>query len=213
LKLARWRCKGSIGKAIQYWVTNGLELEEPSKNLADLYFRRWPIQENFFIELNKELPVREAKAKEIKIEKEEVSRELVQCRKTLDTLITNGLRDGKELGNAAARHQLTLAHYEAVDIKDRKAEKNYTERRAQQEKSNASLIEIKEKKEKLIPLKTIRKIDVELDKILTATKLTFSLLITFVLREYLLVHRYHHKHFFRAYYALREDAKSQRMIM
>jgi hypothetical protein len=209
-------------------LTNGLELEESGKNLADLYFRRWPIQENFFkaagpiglkehrgncgemvanvaieskleklerqerkcekkiIELNKELPVREAKAKEIKIEKEEVSRELVQYRKTLDTLITNGMRDGKEIGNAAARHQLTLAHYEAVDIKDRKAEKVYTELRAQQEKSNASLTEIKEKKEKLTPLKTIRKIDVELDKILTATKLTFSLLITFVLREYLL---------------------------
>lgn len=209
-------------------LTNGLELGESGKNLADLYFRRWPIQENFFkdagpvglkehrgncgemvvniaveskleklerqerkiekkiIELNRELPVREAKAKKTKIEKEEASKELAQRRKKLDTLITNGLRDGKELGNAAVRHQVALAHYEAVDIKNIKAEKIYTERRAQQEKSNVNLIEIKEKKEKFIPLKTIRKIDVELDKILTATKLTFSLLITFVLREYLL---------------------------
>jgi len=49
----------------------------------------------------------------------------------------------------------------------------------------ASLKKLTERRTKLEPQRVIRELDVELDRILTATKLTASLLLTFAIREYL----------------------------
>ena len=48
-----------------------------------------------------------------------------------------------------------------------------------------SLAKATARRKKLEPRRTIRKLDVALDTVLTATKLTAALLITFVVREYL----------------------------
>ena len=210
-------------------LTNGLELGESGRDLADLYFARWPLQENAFKEggalglaehrgncadmvaniavetkleklgrqrraaetkladLEGQRGSRELEAKKAGDEYHEATTELQQRRTKLDALIGVGLRDGKELGQAAVGHQAALARTEATAIANRKAQAKKEENRSKRESLTAVTEKIAGEEAKLSKLKMIRRLDVEPEKILTATKLALSLLITFALREYLAI--------------------------
>jgi hypothetical protein len=208
-------------------LTNGLELGATGKDLADLYFERWPIQENFFkdggavgiaehrtnraeivvnvaVESKLEKLGRQQQAAEARLvdleknreshqtgacraaeELEEATNELNVRRERLDELVAKGMRDGKDLGQAAVSHHVALARTEAATIANRKAQAKKEKLEAQIEKLAANRERIQKEQTKLRPLEQIRQLDVEPDKILTATKLALMLLTTFALREYL----------------------------
>jgi hypothetical protein len=115
----------------------------------------------------------------------DASSELNERRGKLDSLITAGVRDGKELGQAAISHQVSLARMEAADIANRKAREKREEMDSKREKLTAAIEKVTSEEDRLRPLTKIRRLDVEPDKILTATKLALSLLLTFSIREYL----------------------------
>lgn len=208
-------------------LTNGLTLGAQGRELADLYFGRWPLQENFFkdggavwlaehrtncaeivvnvaVESKLERLGRQqqaAQAKLVDLEKnrescqegarrtagelDEATNELRARRKKLDELVAKGLRDGKELGQAAVGHQVALARTESATIANKRAQEKKEKLKTQVEKLTADGERIALAQKKLRPLARIRQLDVEADKILTATKLALLLLATFALREYL----------------------------
>jgi transposase len=208
-------------------LTNGLALGAKGKELADLYFSRWPLQENFFkeagpvwlaghrtncadvvanvaVESKLERLGRQREAVETKIADLEKGREALQAkartaadewadastdlasrRKELDSLIAKGLRDGKKLGQAAVGHQVGLARSEAAAIANKRAQEKWDDAQSRRTKLMAEVDRIAKEQKKLSPLVRIRQLDVEPDKILTATKLALAMLISFALREYL----------------------------
>jgi hypothetical protein len=208
-------------------LTTGLSLGMEGRDLADLYFARWPIQENAFkeweavgldqhrgnsgrmvanIAVVTELEKLESRAK---AEKEELSQlaaakphleeklnhqrsehrravdALETRRRRLDALVAEGRMEGKQLGRAAVEHQEALKRTEtakrALDIAEVASQKN-DERTI---KLDAQLAKLTAQRAKFEQQRVVRQLDVELDRVLTAAKLTCALLITFVLREYL----------------------------
>jgi hypothetical protein len=208
-------------------LTTGLSLGMEGRDLADLYFARWPIQENSFkewaavgldqhrgnsgrmvanIAVVTELERLESRAKAEKEElrqlttakahlAEELKRQrsehrravdaLATRRSRLDALVTAGRMEGRQLGKAAIEHQEAMKRTEAakraLDIAEKASMKN-DERTI---KLDAQLAKVTAQRAKLEQQRVIRQLDVELDRVLTAAKLTCALLITFVLREYL----------------------------
>jgi hypothetical protein len=214
-------------KADTVLLTTGLALGMEGRELADLYFARWPIQENAFkdgaalglqehkgncgrvvanVAVITELERLEARAKleeeervrlvEAKVELEEeyllLQREqksavsaLATRRGRLDALVTQGLREGNQLGRAAIEHQQALVRAEAAALDCDAAKKALLRNDARVVELETNRATVAARRQKLEPQQTIRQLDVALDSVLTAAKLTCALLITFALREYL----------------------------
>jgi len=208
-------------------LTTGLSLGMEGRELADLYFARWPIQENAFKEgaavdlakhrgncgrmvaniavvtelerlkaqvkggkaerrdLTKETPRLEETLKSTRREHQRAVDALAVRRGRLDVVVTEGLREGKRFAKASVEHQQAMVRAEATqtlfDDAQQALKTNITKATALEEK----LAKATARSTKLEPRRTIRKLDVALDTVLTATKLTAALLITFVVREYL----------------------------
>jgi hypothetical protein len=208
-------------------LTTGLLLGMEGRDLADLYFARWPIQENAFkdgaavgldqhrgnsgrmvanIAVITELERLESRAQA----EEEEQRQLVEAkpgleeelkrqrsehqravgalatrRGRLDALVAEGRLEGKQFGRAAVEHQEALVRTETSEHAFRVAQEALKQNQERSNELEARLEKMKARRAKLEQQRTIRQLDVELDRVLTATKLTCALLITFVLREYL----------------------------
>lgn len=208
-------------------LTTGLALGMEGQDLADLYFARWPIQENAFKEgatvgldqhrgncgrmvanvaVVTELERLEARVKAGTAERLQLAEEkaglakraleaqrvhqratstLATRRTRLDALVAAGRRDGKQLGTAAIEHQAALLRSESTAADFAKTQALETRAVSRASDLDAMLAEAAARSEKLEHQRNIRQVDVALDMVLTAAKLTCALLITFVLREYL----------------------------
>lgn len=208
-------------------LTTGLSLGLEGRALADLYFARWPIQENAFkegaaVDLNEhrgicgrmvanvavvtelerlesrmktEQQQRQALAtaetgleealKKVRSEHQRAVDALATRRQRLDALVAAGRTDGKQLGKAAVEHQGALVRAEATQRTFDGAQKALKENLTRGAELDAALEKAAARQQKLEPMRVIRQLDVALDTVLTATKLTATLLITFALREYL----------------------------
>ncbi len=208
-------------------LTTGLQLGMEGRDLADLYYQRWPLQENAFkegaaVHLNEHrgncgrmvsnvavvtelerLAKREgadhqklrdlvkegrrlAKTSEqAKHEAAWATERLLVRRRRLEALIERGRVEGKQLGRAAIEQQAALREAEQAERARSQAEQHEQQNKKQQARLNERLVEARQRQEHLEPRRQIRQVDVELDSVLTAMKLTASMLISFVLREYL----------------------------
>lgn len=208
-------------------LTTGLSLGMEGRDLADLYFARWPIQENAFkegatVDLDEhrgncsqmvaniavvtelerlEAQVKAGKAERLNITKETPGLEetlksarrehqravdaLATRRGRIDVVVTEGRREGKRFATAAVEHQQALVRAEATQTLFDGAQQALQANLARATELDESLAKATTRCKKLEPRKTIRKLDVALDTVLTAAKLTAALLITFVVREYL----------------------------
>lgn len=208
-------------------LTTGPALGMAGRDLADLYFARWPVQENAFKEgaavgleqhrgnsgrivanvaVITELERLESRAKAEQEEQRQLSeatsrlatelqgarREhlralaaLATRRDRLDALVAEGRREGKQLGRAAVEHQEALVRAEAAAKAFAVAQDASKQSHERAIELDERLEKLKTRRAKLNQQRTIRQLDVALDSVLTAAKLTCALLITFALREYL----------------------------
>ncbi len=208
-------------------LTTGLALGMEGRELADMYFARWPIQENMFkdggaVQLNKhrgnsgrmvanvavvtELERLENRATVQEVKLRALSKEvgslksseaearrkskrssgkLATRRATIETLIAQGRMEGRAFVRATIEQQEAILQDELDWETHDQASTALEKSRAETAELKASLEKIAKRRAKLQPQRTIRELDVELDRILTATKLTALLLVTFVIREYL----------------------------
>ncbi|MBU0611786.1 MAG: hypothetical protein KKI08_28175 [Armatimonadetes bacterium] len=208
-------------------LTTGLALGMEGRDLADLYYSRWPVQENAFKEAGvlglsqhrgncgrivanvavvtelerlesrskrdaQTLRALTAEADALAQQADERARQhkraesaLTTRRRRFDDLIAQGKTGGKTFARVALDHQQALVHAEACADAATKAravlDKNVT-RRAAIETRNQN---VTARKQRLEPHRAIRQLDVAQDGILTATKLTAAMLLSFVVREYL----------------------------
>lgn len=207
-------------------LTTGLALGMEGRDLADLYFERWPLQENFFkhqaavgldehrgnsgrmvanvavitelerlqsrMKKDEEELARLAMDRQPLSEKwEEARREHQRAEKTLatrrgrlDALVEQGRCEGREFTQAATEHQQALAAsekmheaFDAAQVVMKKQMARETELKTRRDKAAERCAHLEGQK-------SIRQLDVALDSVLTAAKLTLALLITFVIREY-----------------------------
>jgi hypothetical protein len=208
-------------------LTTGLALGMEGHDLADLYYSRWPVQENAFKEADvlggsehrgncarivtnvavvsqlERLESRAARDAETLRKLTDEAATLAQAadehtrsqqraesalatrRRRLDDLVAQGKTGGKAFGRIALDHQQALVHAETCTTtatETRAALNDNAARRATIEQRAA---DIAARQKRLEPRRTIRQLDVTQDTILTATKLTAAMLISFVLREYL----------------------------
>lgn len=208
-------------------LTTGLSLGMEGRDLADLYFARWPIQENAFKEgaavdinehrgncsqmvaniavvtelerletqlragkaerreLTKETPRLEEALKSVRREHQRAVDALAVRRGRLDVVVTEGRREGKRFATASVEHQQAMVRAEATQTLFDGAQQALKASLTKAAALDEMLAKATERSTKLEPRRTIRKLDVALDTVLTATKLTAALLITFVVREYL----------------------------
>lgn len=208
-------------------LTTGLALGMEGRDLADLYFARWPIQENAFKEgaavgldqhrgncgrmvanvavvtelerlesrakadakehrqLGEVSPRLEEKLGRARSEHQHAVDALATRRGRLDALVAAGRVEGKQLGRVAVEHQKSLVRAEATERAFDVAQKALMQNHARTTELDARLATLTARRTKLEQQRTIRQLDVALDSVLTAAKLTCALLITFVLREYL----------------------------
>jgi hypothetical protein len=208
-------------------LTTGLALGMTGRDLADLYFARWPLQENWFKageavglanhrgncgrmvaniavvteseHLEHRLVTERAQLAEATEQAKTLIPEVVEARRaheraqrtvarhraTVDKFITQGDAKGAAFAKAAVKHHAALTGEEQsrkmLDRMEKKASHNETRR----EKLEASIAKAEARATHLEPQKQIRQLDVALDMILTATKVTALQLIMFVIREYL----------------------------
>ena len=204
-------------------LTTGISLGMSGRNLADLYYLRWPIQENAFKEgeavrlaehrgnggtLVSNLVVvtkldrlerqantarktlrrlgdeREALARAHQ-EREQAEHTLVACQNQLAELAENKPMNWAVLDQDMQAHQQAYRHDQACAHALKKAESKEAANEARRAKVTRDLERIVETTKALEGQKTIRKLDVALDSVLTAFKLAAAFLITFALREYL----------------------------
>jgi hypothetical protein len=208
-------------------LTTGLSLGMEGRELADLYFARWPIQENAFKEwaavglaehrgncgrmvanvaVVTELERLESRGKAEQEERQKLVNARAQLeeklkqaqrehqravdalatrRGRLDALVAEGRLEGKQLGRVAVEHQQALVTAEATDREFDAAQEALKRNHARTIELDAKLTKLKARRAKLEQERAIRQLDVALDSVLTAAKLTCALLITFALREYL----------------------------
>lgn len=207
-------------------LTNGVALGMDGPDLADLYYERWPLQENAFKEgaavqlaehrgncaemvanvavvtemeqLEKRLSHDQQRLRELSRERvklavagQEAQHDLVRAqaklavrRSRLEALIAAGRVQGTQLGRAAIEQQTALRHVEAVTRAQQRAAKAQQHHEAQRTRLEARVKEAQRRSQHLQPQGQIRRVDVALDSVLTAFKLTAAMLISFVLREY-----------------------------
>ena len=103
----------------------------------------------------------------------------------LDVVVAEGRREGKRFAKASIEHQQAMVRAEATQTLFDGAQQALKANLTQAGALDELLAKATERSTKLEPRRTIRKLDVALDTVLTATKLTAALLITFVVREYL----------------------------
>lgn len=208
-------------------LTTGLELDMGGRELADLYFARWPIQENKFkdgeaVQLNEhrgnssrmvanvavitELERLDSRAERTKTKlaalreelgclqtsegkarrkSERSSGKLATRRARVEALIAQNKLDGKAFVRATVEQQKAMSQAESDWETHEKNSKALDRNREETAKREKNLKDVEKQRSRLESQRVIREIDVELDKILTATKLTASLLLTFAIREYL----------------------------
>jgi hypothetical protein len=208
-------------------LTTGLELGMEGRDLADLYFRRWPVQENFFkdagvlglsqhrgncgtivsnVAVISELERMESRANRDAEALAQLTADAEQCARTaeerdredqraqsalatrrgrLDDLIAQGKTSGKMFAASALDHQRALVQAESCGKAAAKARAAAEKNNARRAKLETRRDELAARRARLEPQRTIRKLDVAQDAILTAAKLTAVQLICFVLREYL----------------------------
>jgi hypothetical protein len=207
-------------------LTNGVELGMQGPDLADLYFDRWPLQENAFKEgaavhlvehrgncaeivanvavvteieqLEKRMShdrqrLRELSADQAKVTAAErkAQHDLVRAqaklavrRRRLEALIAMGRVQGKQLGRAAIEQQTALRQAESAMRAHQRAAKVQQQNEAQGTRLETRIEEAQRRSQHLEPQGQIRRVDIALDSVLTAFKLTAAMLISFVLREY-----------------------------
>lgn len=212
-------------------LTTGLDQGLSGRELADLYFRRWPVQENAFKEgaaalqldkhrgncgrmvanvavvtqleriagrierirdslreLREEQEDMKAEAKRTAREDRKAQSALTTRRRRLDARVDRGRTNGTAFAKVALEHQEALVRAETTAHTAEKANAAYTRAEERIEKFTEELNELLGRQKHLEPQRSIRQLDVAQDEVLTATKLTASQLISFVLREYLPQH-------------------------
>ena len=207
-------------------LTTGLALGMQGRELADLYFERWPLQENFFKEqaavglnehrgnsgrivtnlavatelerLESRMRRDEEELARLASQRQPLSQELEEARREhqrtagmletrrgrIDALVEGGKTEGKAFIRAATEHQQALATSERTRQEFNAAQKRLEQQVEREGELQARLAKSAERRAHLEPQRNIRQLDVALDSVLTAAKLTLALLITFVLREY-----------------------------
>jgi len=208
-------------------LTTGSALGMEGRDLADLYFARWPIQENAFkdataigmdehrgncgqmvanVAVVSELERLELRAGKASKQQEQLDAERLELQETLlaaersnrraqaaltvrrqrlDTLVAAGRRDGRRLGRVAVDHHAALKNAETTAKAFESARRAVDDNTARTSAVATQLDAHAAARSKLAPRQRIRKLDVALDSVLTAAKLTLALLITFASREYL----------------------------
>jgi hypothetical protein len=209
-------------------LTTGINEEMEGRTLADLYYQRWPVQENSFkegaalwldqhrgncgvmvanvaviTELERladrtqrdENILEKLTAEETALQQAAAQTEQKDCsaqkklgtrRLRLDALIARGKTEGKTFVRVAVEHQQVLVQTEKTTKAARVAAQRLQKNQKATVKLEQRLGEMGERVRHLDSKRTIRQLDVEQDKILTAAKLTALQLIAFVLRVYLL---------------------------
>jgi len=212
-------------------LTTGLALGMEGRDLADLYYARWPLQENAFrdgtavgldehrgnsgqmvanvavISEMEKLERREERERQKleRLEQGRVAREralrlaqqenaratraLETRERRLDALLEQGRTEGKQLGTATREHREAQARAKDAQAALKKSERVHAECSKQEVALKSSLEQTTAQRAKLEPQRTIRQLDVGLDTVMTATKLATHLLLSFVLREYLVAAR------------------------
>jgi hypothetical protein len=203
-------------------------LELGGSALADLYFARWPLQENWFkdgaaaVQLGEhrgncsrmvanvavvteaehlqsrlaqgwprlvDLERAEQEQGEALEQAEGIERRaerlLATRRRRLDAEHARGAPGRRAYGRAASEHHEALQRAEAAQRELKRASQRAEKASKQSRELAASLAKAEVRARKLEGRREIRQVDVALDSVLTATKLTGAQLITFVLREYL----------------------------
>ena len=214
-------------KADVVLLTNGIALGMEGRALADLYFARWPLQENWFktgaavrlanhrgncgrmvanvaivteierlehrlvvdraqlVAATEETNTLTPEAAEAHRAHDLAQRTLERHRANVDEHLTSGDAQSPEFAKAAAQHLASLTQEEflrkALDGLEKKASKQD----ARVQKLEASISKAEARTAHIEPQRQIRQLDVALDMILTATKITALQLIIFVIREYL----------------------------
>jgi hypothetical protein len=208
-------------------LTTGLALGMEGRDLADLYFARWPLQENWFkqggavrladhrgncgrmvanVAVVTELErlerrlltdrtqltevVEQAKTLtpevvEARRAHDDAQRTLAQNRAAVDDHIAQSDAESAAFAAAAAKHHASLVLEEKSRTVLDRLEKRASQHEARRQKLEASIPKAEGRVAHLEPQRKIRQLDVALDMIFTATKLTALQLILFVLREYL----------------------------
>jgi hypothetical protein len=207
-------------------LTTGLSHGLSGRELADLYFARWPTQENAFKEgaavalnehrgncgqmvaniavvtelerLEARTSVERAKKKEAdaatpklemalaksKVEHQRAVDALATRRRRLDGLLAIGRIDGKQFARTAIEHRDALVRAEGSQATFAAAQAKLKTAIDHAAATDAFLKESAERIKNMDSQRVIRQLDVALDSVLTAAKLTCALLITFALREY-----------------------------
>jgi len=209
-------------------LTNGVALGMEGRELADLYFRRWPVQENAFKEgaaavaldqhrgncgtmvanvaVITEMDQLAARAQRGGAELARLAAEnaalvetaaqsshaarraqaaLTTRRRRLDALVKRDTTRGQVFARAALEHQQALVRAEKAAAAETRARAAAERNRSRATTLEQKLAEGMKRRKHLEAQRTIRKLDVAQDTILTATKLTAMQLMTFALRVYL----------------------------
>ena len=208
-------------------LTTGMQLGMEGRSLAELYYTRWPVQENAFkeggvlafqehrgncgrmvanvavvttlerLEERKrqeltQLGTSEAETETIQSEAaartkddERAQAALATRRRRFDARVAAGQTDGKMFARVAIEHQQALVRAEGAARIAKATTLAADKNRERRERLAASLAKVTAEIARLDPQRVIRQLDVEQDKILTATKLTAAQLISFAKREYL----------------------------
>jgi len=200
------------------------------RDLADLYFARWPLQENWFREggavrladhrgncgrmvaniavvketerLEQRLVADRAQLATTTEQTKTLSPEVTEGRRThesarvtlaearavLDKRITRGGGDSAGVAKAAVHHHAAMVQEEKTRKALDRLEKKAALQQVRKQKLETSISKAEARTAHLEPQQQIRQLDVALDMILTATKLTALQLVLFVIREYLVGH-------------------------
>jgi hypothetical protein len=207
-------------------LTTGLALGMEGRELADLYFERWPLQENFFkhhaavglaehrgncgryvanvavvteleklehrrkkdeeerARLARTKPAQQEQWEKARREHQRAQQALATRRGRLEALAAKGRCEGKAFSRVAADYHQALTRSEQTQETFEVAQQQRHKDMAREAELQARQEEAAARRTRLEPQKQIRQVDVALDSVLTATKLTLALLLTFVLREY-----------------------------
>jgi len=208
-------------------LTTGLKLGFKGRELADLYFKRWPLQENFFkdgatlgldrhrgncskivtnvavatelesldVRLNKaekdlgqlngKLPSLLDTLEQSELKHQEAELQLSVCRQKVDDLVSSGEVGSQSFADASVEHHAALVETEKSKPLYTQASEQLKKQQQKREDTIESIDKMSARVSELEPMRKIRQLDVSLDTVLTAMKLSLALLITFVMREYI----------------------------
>jgi hypothetical protein len=204
-------------------LSNGIQLGMRGQDLADLYYLRWPIQENSFKEggavhlaehrgncgtmvsnlvvvknLNKlekranlaqdalrQLDEQRQAATRVREERERAAHRVAACQRQALRLAAEKQTSQEAFEQCLRASQEALRQDAACARALQQAESKEAANEARRTKVTEELKRVTEEQRSFDAQKTIRQLDVALDSVLTAAKLTAAFLIAFVLREYL----------------------------